>query len=53
FRVFNPELQAKKFDPRGTYVSRFAPLPSPDPVVDLKVSRAAALESYAQMKERP
>ncbi len=52
FRVFNPELQAKKFDPRGSYISRFAPLPSPDPVVDLKISRAAALETYAQMKER-
>lgn len=52
FRVFNPELQTKKFDPRGSYVSRFAPLLAPDPVVDLKVSRAAALESYARMKER-
>ena len=52
FRVFNPELQAKKFDPQGNYVGRFAPCPSPAPVVDLKESRAAALEAYALMKNR-
>ncbi|MDO5744367.1 MAG: deoxyribodipyrimidine photo-lyase [Micrococcaceae bacterium] len=52
FRVFNPELQAKKFDPHGSYVTRFAPLPSAEPLVDLKASRAAALDAYAQMKER-
>lgn len=52
FRVFNPELQAKKFDPRGTYVTRFAPLSAAQPIVDLKSSRAAALASYAEMKDR-
>lgn len=25
FRVFNPELQAKKFDPKNTYIYRWAP----------------------------
>lgn len=50
FRVFNPELQAKKFDPQGNYVGRFAPLPSPVPLVDLKESRAAALDAYVAMK---
>lgn len=51
FRVFNPQLQAKKFDPSGTYVARYAPLAA-EPVVDLKESRQAALESYNHMKSR-
>lgn len=51
FRVFNPLLQAKKFDPQGSYVARFAPLSPGDPVVDLKESRVAALDAYARMKE--
>ncbi|WP_431711801.1 cryptochrome/photolyase family protein [Glutamicibacter uratoxydans] len=50
FRIFNPELQAKKFDPQGSYVARFAPL-SAQPLVDLKESRAAALAAYAQIKD--
>ena len=50
FRIFNPVLQAKKFDPHGTYVTRFAPLGT-EQIVDLKSSRAAALEAYAQIKK--
>ncbi|MEF9875144.1 MAG: deoxyribodipyrimidine photo-lyase, partial [Glutamicibacter sp.] len=49
FRVFNPELQAKKFDPQGSYVAKYAPLAT-DPIVDLKQSRRAALDAYEQMK---
>jgi deoxyribodipyrimidine photo-lyase len=52
FRVFNPLLQAKKFDPQGSYVTRFAPLSPGEPVVDLKESRVAALDAYARMKAR-
>ena len=52
FRVFNPELQARKFDPRGSYVARFAPVAVSEPIVDLKESRARALDAYARMKER-
>ncbi len=52
FRVFNPELQAKKFDPQGSYVAHFAPLAA-EPIVDLKQSRLDALEAYEQMKLRP
>lgn len=52
FRIFNPLLQAKKFDPRGAYVTRFAPIGQETPVVDLKESRAAALDAYARMKSR-
>ena len=51
FRVFNPELQAKKFDPQGSYAARFAPM-AHEPIVDLKNSRALALESYDHMKAR-
>lgn len=49
FRVFNPKLQAKKFDPQGSYVARYAPLAA-EPIVDLKQSRQAALDAYEQMK---
>ncbi len=51
FRVFNPVLQAKKFDPRGSYQTRFAPALGGEPVVDLKESRAGALEAYEHMKQ--
>lgn len=54
FRIFNPEVQAKKFDPDGIYLSRWVPeLNSPDypqPLVDLKESRTAALEEYDRIK---
>ncbi|MBW8873318.1 MAG: FAD-binding domain-containing protein, partial [Leifsonia sp.] len=47
FRVFNPELQAAKFDPRGEYLDRWVPerlTPDyPDPIVDLARSRRDAL----------
>ena len=50
FRVFNPELQAKKFDPDGAYVKRWAPEhltgDAPEPIVDLAESRKAALDAY-------
>ncbi|SNY94236.1 deoxyribodipyrimidine photo-lyase [Cohaesibacter sp. ES.047] len=75
FRVFNPALQAEKFDPKGDYIRQYVPelarLPQkhlakpweapeavlseagvalgkdyPLPMVDLKKSRAAALEAY-------
>lgn len=49
FRIFNPELQAKKFDPQGSYVAKYAPL-AVEPLVDLKQSRVEALESYNHMK---
>jgi Deoxyribodipyrimidine photolyase len=50
FRVFNPELQAAKFDPRGEYLDRWVPerlgLGYPDPIVDLARSRRDALTAY-------
>jgi len=51
FRVFNPVLQAKKFDAHGRYQARFGPTLSQQPLVDLKESRTAALAAYDHMKE--
>jgi deoxyribodipyrimidine photo-lyase len=54
FRVFNPVLQQEKFDSRGEYVRRWVPewgTPAyPEPIIDLKASRAAALEAYEAVK---
>ncbi len=54
FRVFNPELQAKKFDPHGEYIGRWAPEygrhQAPEPIVDLAESRKAALDAYERMR---
>ncbi len=47
FRVFNPDLQAKKFDPRGEYLRRWLGDDiRPPAIVDLKLSRTQALERY-------
>lgn len=52
FRVFNPDLQAAKFDPDGRYRERWlgAEL-RPAPIVDLAESRAAALAAYEVVKQ--
>ena len=54
FRVFNPELQAKKFDPQGEYIREFVPEwgtdAYPAPIVDLGETRQAALAAYEQIK---
>lgn len=44
FRIFNPETQATKFDPDGTYRARWAK-PALK-IVDLNESRAEALAAY-------
>lgn len=52
FRIFNPDTQADKFDPEKRYRQHWLkqqPRP-PQPIVDLKASRAGALEAYAQVK---
>ncbi|MGN7800848.1 cryptochrome/photolyase family protein [Leifsonia sp. 22587] len=54
FRVFNPELQREKFDGRGDYVRRWVPEwdtgEYPEPIVDLKETRQAALAAYDAVK---
>lgn len=53
FRVFNPELQAKKFDPQGSYISRWAADAPQEPIVDLGETRKAALNAYEEVKRAP
>jgi deoxyribodipyrimidine photo-lyase len=54
FRVFNPELQREKFDGHGDYVRRWVPEwdtdDYPEPIVDLKETRQAALAAYDTVK---
>lgn len=54
FRVFNPNLQAEKFDPNGRYRQRWIPeLGTPDypePIVDLAATRRRALEAYESVR---
>lgn len=52
FRVFSPELQAKKFDPKGEYVKRWVPEVDssayPEPIVEHAWARARALKVLKQ-----
>ena len=60
FRVFNPTLQAEKFDPSGDYVRAFVPEASEagglfgksyvEPIVDHRAARERALEAFASLK---
>jgi len=57
FRIFNPTLQSKKFDPNGQYIRRWIPelgnaasTGYPDPIVDHAVARKRALEAYQSVK---
>ena len=59
FRVFNPQLQAEKFDPNNEYITRWIPewgtpaYPA-SPIIDLKESRDRALAAFQELKgERP
>lgn len=60
FRVFNPELQAAKFDPDSQYIHCWVPESASieqafeagyAPIVDLKQSRDEALAAYQTMKD--
>ncbi|NJL25864.1 MAG: deoxyribodipyrimidine photo-lyase, partial [Calothrix sp. SM1_5_4] len=50
FRVFNPALQAKKFDPEGRYVQRWVPELGtsryPEPIVDHEMARRRAIATF-------
>ena len=50
FRIFNPTEQVKKFDPDLVYIKRWVPelnsLDYPAPIVDHKMARQRAIETY-------
>lgn len=50
FRIFNPTLQTKKFDPQLKYVRKWVPefedLDYPPPIVDHELARKRAIEVY-------
>lgn len=54
FRIFNPTLQGKKFDPNGHYVRQWVPEIEtneyPAPIVDHGIARQEALEAYRSIK---
>jgi deoxyribodipyrimidine photo-lyase len=50
FRVFNPELQATKFDRDGRYIDRWASDAPDTPLVDLGETRKGALAAYEVVK---
>ncbi len=54
FRVFNPTLQAEKFDPDGKYVAKWVPELSsrdyPAPIVEHVAARVRVLRAYEVVK---
>jgi len=52
FRIFNPYLQTKKFDPKLEYINRWVPelneLHYPKPIVEHEFARKRCLEVYAK-----
>jgi deoxyribodipyrimidine photo-lyase len=51
FRIFNPIIQAAKFDPEGAYVRRWAPDSATlAPIVDHEEARRRALAALASMR---
>lgn len=60
FRIMSPVLQSQRFNPSGDYIRRWVPelahlsdkaihLPQPNAIVDLKSSRAYAIEVYGEL----
>jgi len=54
FRVFNPTLQAEKFDAAGDYIRHWVPELGtsryPEPIVDHKTAREEALRRYGKTR---
>lgn len=53
FRIFNPETQQQRFDPKGEYVRKWVPelgtIAYPRPMVDHKMARERALMAYKNL----
>jgi deoxyribodipyrimidine photo-lyase len=56
FRVFNPELQTEKFDPRQAYILKWVPEFEtdryPGPIVNHAEARTAAIYAYKKALEK-
>jgi deoxyribodipyrimidine photo-lyase len=56
FRIFNPYLQTKRFDPELKYIKKWVPefqeLTYPTPIVDHEMARKRCLEVYKKALER-
>ena len=56
FRVFNPTLQAEKFDKKGEYIRKWVPeiatLEYPQPMVVHEIARKRCLDTYAKFLKR-
>jgi deoxyribodipyrimidine photo-lyase len=56
FRIFNPYLQTKKFDPQLAYIKQWVPelneLTYPAPIVDHEMARKRCLETYKKALDR-
>jgi deoxyribodipyrimidine photo-lyase len=52
FRIFNPQLQAERFDPQNRYIQKWVPEYGSEkyvkPIVDHKTARERALKVYAE-----
>ena len=50
FRVFNPDTQAKRFDPKGIYIRKWVPefdsLQYPTPIVDHAFAKERCIKAY-------
>jgi deoxyribodipyrimidine photo-lyase len=55
FRIFNPMIQQKKFDPGGTYIKKWLPeleeLNYPEPIVEHSFARERAIRVYKESLE--
>lgn len=55
FRVFNPEIQTRKFDPEMKYVKKWVPeygsMKYPQPIVEHKFARDRAIRVYRKAIE--
>ncbi len=56
FRIFNPHVQAKKFDGQLQYIRKWVPeyetLSYPQPIVDHEMARKRCLETYKKALDR-
>lgn len=50
FRIFNPLLQAQKFDPQEIFIKKYLKVKTKEPIVSLQSSRLRAIETFKKAK---